>query len=71
MALCKLQVATQWMCILASLKLEGLRIVDWNLKMQIQTLNLKNGNYLYETLVSGNGKEQYVEGDASGNGLML
>jgi hypothetical protein len=39
--------------------------------MQIQTLNLKNGNYLYETLVSGNGKEQYVEGDASGNGLML
>jgi hypothetical protein len=24
-----------------------------------------------ETLVSGNGKEQYVEGDASGNGLML
>lgn len=24
-----------------------------------------------ETLVSGSGKEQYVEGDASGNGLMF
>ncbi len=46
------------MC-LASLKLEGLRIVDWNLKMQIQTLNLKMAITCNEILVDGSG-EKYM-----------
>jgi hypothetical protein len=57
MTMCKLQVTTQWMCILASLKLEGLRIVDWNLKMQIQTLNLKMAITYIEILVNGSGEK--------------